>query len=512
MKKTAQSILLICLFISSQIFGQEKIDLLVIDQIKKEGFDNSKVLDFAFNLTDANGPRVSGTPGLRKALEWAKKEFTKMGLSNATIEPWGTFGRGWENKHIYVAMTEPSYSPLIAYPKVWTPSTNGTVTGQPIIISIKSDSDFAAYQGKLKNKIILLFDEKDTKPHLVADAKRHTDDELLAMMSPQEETRSRPASGNFAAMRELRNKISKFLVNEGVAVQLEPSSKGDDGTVFVQNGGSRNIGGETGVPCLVLAAEHYNRIFRLVKNNIPLNLEINIQNTFFESDSLEYNVIAEIPGTDKNLKSEIVMLGAHIDSWQASTGATDNASGSSVVMEAVRILKSIGAKPKRTIRVCLWTGEESGLLGSSGYVSKHVYDSKNNIKLADYEKISAYFNLDNGTGKIRGVYLQGNEMVRPIFEKFLTPFNDLDAKTLTIRNTGGTDHLSFDKYGIPGFQFIQDPIDYSTRTHHSNMDDYDHLVKEDLQQASVIMAGFVYMTAQRDEKLPRKNFEEPKKN
>ena len=512
MKKTALSFSFVFLLASFQLFGQEKIDLQIVDQIKKEGFENSKVMDFAFYLTDVNGPRVSGTPGLKKALEWSKKELTKIGLANATIEPWGTFGRGWKNDRIYVAMTEPSYTPLIAYPKVWTPGTNGTVTGQPVIVNIKSDSDFVLYQGKLKGKIILFGDEKDTKPHLVADAKRHTDEDLMAMATPQEETRNRTGAGNFAAMRELRTKISRFLVAEEVAVQLEPSPRGDDGTVFVQNGGSRNVGGETGVPNLVLAAEHYNRIFRLVKNSIPVNLEINIQNTFFETDSLEYNVIAEIPGTDKNLKNEIVMLGAHIDSWQASTGATDNAAGSSVVMEAVRILKSIGVKPKRTIRVCLWSGEESGLLGSAGYVSKHVYDSKNNIKLADYEKISAYFNLDNGTGKIRGVYLQGNEMIRPIFEQFLTPFNDLGAKTLTIRNTGGTDHLSFDKYGIPGFQFIQDPIDYSTRTHHSNMDDYDHLIKEDLQQASVIMAGFVYFTAQRDEKLPRKNFEEPKKN
>jgi len=512
MRKTAIKFLSVCLFISSQGFSQEKIDTTVIRQIRNEGFNNSKVMDFAFNLTDANGPRVSGTPGLKKALEWAKKEFSKIGLTNASIEPWGTFGRGWKNDYIYVAMTEPSYTPLIAYPKVWTPGTNGTISGQPIVVSIKSDSDFVTYQGKLKGKIILFGDEKDTKPHLIADAKRYSDEDLTAMTTPQEETRNRTGAVNFAAMRELRNKISKFLVNEGVAVQLEPSPRGDDGTVFVQNGGSRNIGGDTGVPSLVLAAEHYNRIYRLAKNNVPVNLEVNIKNTFFESDSLEYNVIAEIPGSDKNLKNEIVMLGAHIDSWQASTGATDNAAGSSVVMEAVRILKSIGAKPKRTIRVCLWTGEEAGILGSAGYVSKHIYDSKNNVKLADYEKISAYFNLDNGTGKIRGVYLQGNETVRPIFEQFLTPFNDLDAKTLTIRNTGGTDHLSFDKYGIPGFQFIQDPIDYSTRTHHSNMDDYDHLIKEDLQQASIIMAGFVYMTAQRNEKLPRKTFEEPKKN
>ena len=291
---------------------------------------------------------------------------------------------------------------------------------------------------------------------------------------------------------------------------LEPSRR-KYGIVRVHRGGSFKINEDPGIPSLVVAAEHYNRIVRLLKKDIPVKLAIQIETKFHEEDSLGYNIIAEIPGTDRKLKKELVMLGAHFDSWHAGTGTTDNAAGCAVVMEAVRILKAIGVKPRRTIRIALWGGEEQGLLGSRGYVEKHFAERKTMTLKPAHALLSAYFNLDNGTGKIRGIYLQGNDAVRPIFEAWLRPFHDLGATTVTIRNTGGTDHLSFDAVGLPGFQFIQDPIDYSTRTHHTNMDVYDHALKSDLMQASVIMASFVYHAAMRDEKLPRKPLPKPQR-
>jgi Zn-dependent M28 family amino/carboxypeptidase len=306
----------------------------------------------------------------------------------------------------------------------------------------------------------------------------------------------------------MQEKMMKLLREEGTAVLLEPS-RGEHGTLFVGGGGSRSMGSDPALPSLVVAIEHYSRIARLLEKGLPVKLEINIQNRFYEDDSLGYNVVAEIPGTDKKLKDEVVMLGGHLDSWHAGTGATDNAAGCAVAMEAVRILKAIGVQPRRTIRIALWSGEEQGLLGSRGYAQKHFGDRGTMRLKPEHEKFSAYFNLDNGTGKIRGVYLQGNDAVRPIFEAWLKPFHDLGANTLTIRNTGGTDHLSFDAVGLPGFQFIQDRIDYDTRTHHTNMDVYDHALDGDLIQASVIMASFVYHTAMRDEKLPRKPLPKP---
>ena len=491
--------------------AEEPVDLTVVARIKAEGFQNSQVEDLLFHLTDLYGPRLTNSPNYRAASQWCVEKLTEWGLANARLEPWGTFGRGWATEGFSAEMIEPQYLNLIAYPKAWTPGTNGAVTGTPVLVRIKDEQDFERYRGKLQGAIVLLGEPRELKPHFEADAKRRSEEDLAALMAAPEPG-ARPSwwarRAEFRRRRALQNKITKFLRDEGAAVVLEPSQR-DYGTIRVHRGGSQRMNAEPALPALVVSAEHYGRLARLLERNIPVTLRIAIQNSFFDDDSLGYNVVAEIPGVHKKLKHELVMLGAHLDSWHAGTGATDNAAGCVVTMEAVRILKAIGVKPYRTIRIALWGGEEQGLLGSRAYVKKHFGDRETMTLTPEHETFSAYFNLDNGTGKIRGVYLQGNDAVRPIFEAFLRPFHDLGAKTLTIRNTGGTDHLSFDAIGLPGFQFIQDPIDYSTRTHHTNMDVYDHALKSDLMQAAVIMASFVYHTAMRPEKLPRKPLPKP---
>jgi hypothetical protein len=502
----------LCLIILSVVSSNgESVDLQLVSEIKHEGFENSETMETMGYLTDVYGPRLSNSPNYRAASQWCVDKLTEWGLQNARLEPWGTFGLGWAVKRFSVEMVEPQYVNIIAYPKAWTPGTNGMVSGQPKLVRIKSEKDFDKYRGTLHGAIVMTQDPRDAETHFEADASRRTDQQLEELSHAPEPGAKSPREARRAEFRRLRafnNKVSKFLQVEGVAVVLEPSFR-DQGTVRVGRGGDYKSGATQVVPAVVVAAEHYARIARLLERDIAVNLEINIENEFYDDDSTGYNVVAEIPGTDKKLKDEVVMLGGHLDSWHSGTGATDNAAGCVVAMEAVRILQAVGAKPRRTIRIALWGGEEQGLLGSRGYVKNHFGDRRTMDLKEDHDKFSAYFNLDNGTGKIRGVYLQGNDAVRPIFEAYLKPFQDLGATTLTIRNTGGTDHLAFDAVGLPGFQFIQDPIDYSTRTHHTNMDVYDHVLKSDLMQASVIMASFVYHTAMRDAKLPRKALPKP---
>lgn len=476
-----------------------------------EGFENSQVMEILSYLTDVYGPRLTNSPNYMKAAQWARDKLTEWGLENAHLEPWGGFGRGWALKKLSVEMLEPQYSPIIAYPKAWTRGTNGVVTGTPVLVEINSEEDLDKYRGKLQGKIVLTRGERELELDFKAEARRHNDSSLTALAQAPEPGQRSPFLARreeFMRRRMLMRKVESLFKEENVAVLLEPSER-NYGIVRAHSGGSYRMDGEAGIPSLVVAAEHYNRIARLLEKKIPVTLAIQIETEFFDQDSLGYNIIAEIPGVDKKLKKEIVMLGAHFDSWHSGTGTTDNGAGSAVVMEAVRILKAIGVKPRRTIRIALWGGEEQGLLGSRGYVKNHFADRETMELKPEHALLSAYFNLDNGTGKIRGIYLQGNDAVRPIFEAWLRPFHDLGATTVTIRNTGGTDHLSFDAVGLPGFQFIQDPIDYSTRTHHTNMDVYDHALKGDLMQASVIMASFVYHAAMRDEKLPRKPLPKP---
>ena len=489
------------------LFAQEKVDLDAIYKIKQEGLSNSKVMEIARHLTDHSGPRLTNSPGLGRAQEWAAAEMKSWGLQNSGLEKWGDFGRGWEVQKNYVAMTAPYYLALIASPKAWTPSTNGLISGEVVLLDATTEKDLEKYKGNLAGKIVLFSTDAEMSPGFEADASRLTADEL-------EETAKQPIGGGanrfsperiaqLRAARAFSNAVSTFLKEEKAGLVIT-ARRGNDGTFFTSNGASYAVDAAEVLPEFEMAPEHANLMARLIKDGVSVKLEAEIKTRFIQETS-GYNVIAEIPGTDKTLKEEVVMLGAHLDSWHSATGATDNASGSAVMMEVMRILKATGLQPKRTIRIALWSGEEQGLHGSRNYVTNHFADRSDMKLKPEHSKFSGYFNIDNGTGRIRGIYLQGNDAVRPIFEKWFEPFKDMiDNTTITIRNTGGTDHLSFDGVGLPGFQFIQDPIEYSTRTHHTNMDTYERLVEEDLRQMSVIVAAFVYHTAMRDQKLPRK--------
>lgn len=482
----------------------EKVDLEVIAKIREEGLERSQVMEIIFYLSDVYGPRITGSPYLRECQEWCVKKMTEWGLENAAREPWGEFGRGWSMDLVSVHMLEPAYAPIIAYPRAWTGSTDGVVKGQPVLLDIKNEEDFEKYRGQLKGKIVLKGGVLETSYRFYPNARRFSEEKLKEFegeVEPGAPAREEIDIEELVVNRQLREKMTKFLAAEEAAVILEPGP-GRNGTVFVGGGGSRKVGDVFGTPQLVVAVEHYNRLVRLLEHNIPVAMEIEVKTSFYEEDQKGYNVVAEIPGTDPQLKDEVVMLGGHIDGCHASTGATDNAAGIAVSMEAVRILKAIGVQPRRTIRVGFWDAEEQGIIGSAKYVSNHFGDDEN--PKPDFEKFSVYFNYDNGSGKIRGVWAQSNEAAVPIFKAWLEPFHDLGATTISLRNTGGTDHLSFDGATLPGFQFIQDPLGYSTITHHSNMDDYDHCSAEDLKQSAVIMASFVYHAAMRDERFPRK--------
>lgn len=500
---------LLFLLFAVVLLAQEKIDYQMMQRIRQEGMQNSKIPELMSYLCDVYAPRLAASPQYREAGKWVVSKLTEFGLEKAGMESFGTLGRGWELKKFYAAMTSPQYMPLIAYPKAWTAGLESTIKGNAVLMDIKKEEDLAAFKGKLKGAIILTKGEQEVPLSLEPDGKRYTDQELEELKLAQSGGGRNQNPDQFAAMRaqrELQTKVSAFIRAEGAAVILEPS-RGKHGTIFVQSGGSYRKGSEVSMPQVVVSVEQYNRMVRILQKNIPVALELEIQANFVDTDSLGYNVIAEIPGTDKKLKDEIVILGGHFDTWHAGTGGTDNSAGSAIAMEAVRILKTLGVKPRRTIRIALWDAEEVGLIGSRSYVANHFFDREKKEKKPEYDKLAAYFNYDNGSGKIRGIYAQGNFEVMPIFEEWLKPFNDLGAKTVTLRNTGGTDHQSFDGVGLPGFQFIQDELEYDTRTHHSNIDVYDHTVSADLIQSAVIMAAFVYNAAMRDEKLPRKYFD-----
>lgn len=511
--KSLKTSFLVLLIVSPTILSaqQENINQDVMANIRKEGLQNSKIMDIAFHLTDASGPRLTGSPGFMRAANYAKDALSGWGLSNAMLDPWGDFGKSWELEKSYVAMKAPWYKSLEAYPKTWTAGANGH-DAEVLLITAKDSAGLDEFKGKLAGKILITDRSDSYNQSFKPDATRYTDTELDSMNAYQE----KPVDTAAARKRreEFRSRgreqqsvlvgLKNMAVNEGAVALLSTNPRNHDGTIFVQQAGPYKITDSANFSDIAIGWEDYMTIVRLLKNNIPVKMDVDVQTKFYTDDTKGYNVIAEIKGTDKKLKDEVVMLGGHLDSWHGGTGATDNGAGCAIMMEAVRILKAVGIQPRRTIRIALWSGEEEGLLGSRGYVKKTFGDPSTRKFLPAQEKLSAYFNVDNGSGKIRGVYLQGNEKVRNIFAQWLAPFNDLGAKTLTISNTGGTDHLSFDAVGIPGFQFIQDPIEYGTRTHHSNMDTYDHLVAEDLKQAATIVAAFVYDAAMRDEKIPRK--------
>ncbi|MFT3911952.1 MAG: M20/M25/M40 family metallo-hydrolase [Ferruginibacter sp.] len=518
MKYVKISILLILLIPVIAVCQTEKIDQAAMDRIRKEGLENSKIMDIAFHLTDASGPRLTGSPGFMRAANYAKDQLTQWGLVNSMLDPWGDFGKSWELEKSYVAMIAPWYKSLEAYPKTWTGGTAEPKTAEVLLITAKDSAGLDVYRGKLAGKILIVDRTDAYKLSFAADATRFTDAELDSMANikiepvdtaAQRRRREQNRNQN-RGQQAMMNTLKALAVSEGAVAMFSTSLRNHDGTIFVQQAGPYKVTDPANFLDIALQYEDYMTMLRLLKNNIPVKLNVDVQTKFFSDDTKGYNVIAEIKGTDKNLKDEVVMLGGHLDSWHGGTGATDNAAGSAIMMEAIRILKATGIQPRRTIRIALWSGEEQGLLGSRGYVKKTFADPADMKLLPAHEKLSVYFNVDNGTGKIRGIYTQGNEAVRTIFQQWFAPFNDLGAKTVTVSNTGGTDHQAFDGVGLPGFQFIQDPIEYDTRNHHSNMDVYDHLQEADLKQAAIIVAAFVYDAAMRDAKIPRKELPQPR--
>ncbi len=534
---------------AAKVYAAPKAD---IDKIRDEGMNRSQVMNHLSYLTDVIGARLTNSPNMKRANEWTRETMAKWGMQNAKLEPWGPFGRGWSLNSFLAEVVAPHAFPVIAFPKAWAPSTNGPVTSDVVHLEIKTDADFAKYKGQLKGKIVLTSGIREIKADFTGYGTRRSEEELAKMAAEPDPNAPRPAQpqqtpGQVTQQQQERLqrfllglKAMNFLLEEGAAVMVDNSFEGTGGTIFVQGA---NVAQEIPanpievftrrnrlqpyqkeaeakmIPQMVMASEDYNRLVRMIRHGVTPRMTVNIKGQYHDEDLMGYNTVAEIPGTDPTLKEELVMLGGHMDSWHGSTGATDNAAGCAVAMEAARILIATGLKPRRTIRVALWSGEVQGLIGSRAYVRQQFGEMKGGnifgppapnapkpelIKTANYDKLSAYYNLDNGTGKIRGVYMQGNSAVRPFFESWLAPFADLGAKTLTLSNTGGTDHLSYDAIGLPGFQFIQDEIEYDTRTHHSNQDNFDRIQADDMKQAATIMAAFVYQTAMMNEKLPRK--------
>ena len=489
-------------------------------------------------LTDVVGPRLTGSPNMVHANQWTRETLESWGLENAAVEPWGTFGRGWSLDSFCAQVVEPDCIPLIAMPKAWSPGTDGPITGKVVLFDAETIEDFDRFEGKLEGAIVLVGTEREVAAHFEAEGSRYGDDRLLSLanaLPPGEGPRrggfrgGRPQMDEeqmaaFRARQEVAARRDSFLMEQKAAAVVDCSSRGDGGTLFVQSASvPRDPDADPAdfrnrphpwdpdapamLPQLTMAVEHFNRLVRMIEHGVEPVMQLELKVTFHDEDLTAANTVAEIPGSDPELAPQVVMLGGHLDSWHGSTGATDNAAGCAVAMEAVRIIKALDLKPRRTIRIALWSGEEQGLYGSRNYVSQH-FGARNDegvLETTDaYDDFAAYYNLDNGTGKIRGIYLQGNLEAGPLFRRWLVPFAEQGASTVTPGNTGGTDHQSFDGIGLPGFQFIQDPVEYNTRTHHSNMDSYERAQADDLKQASVIMATFVYRTAMMDEPFPRK--------
>lgn len=495
----------------SFVSAQEVVDTSVMNKIRNEEKNNSQVAMIAYNLLDLNGPRLTNSPGYNSALNWLTKICKEWGLSNAGREAWGEFGRGWSNQEATLEMKAPYYQNFIAYAIPWSKGTGKAITKEVFLLNDIDSATIDKAGDSIKGKFII------TKPYsmkipgaFVAYASRYGDSSLDNL--PEKYMFTREDLDMYLPMIKKNYYNKLYLEKKGAVGLIQSSNSSIDGTVFVDGGTGFMRGYEASLPEMNVSMEDYLTLTRLLEDKKQVKLEMELQTTFDDKDLTGYNFIAEIPGTDPTLKTQVVMLGGHLDSWASGTGATDNGAGCIATLEAIRILKAIGIQPRRTIRIALWGGEEQGLYGSFGYVKKH-YGNPEDMKLKpEQQLISAYYNLDNGSGKIRGIYTQGNEAVRDIFKAWLAPFADLGAAGgVTLSNTGSTDHISFDAVGIPGFQFIQDPLEYETRTHHSNMDTYDHLSIPDIQQAAVIIAAFVYNTAMRDEMMPRKPLPKPGK-
>jgi carboxypeptidase Q len=508
--------------------SQQKVGADAASRIRDAALHHSQIMDTVGYLTDVTGPRLTGSPNLKKAEEYARDKLRAWGLANAHLESWGPFGRGWSLEGFTANMLSPAFSPLIAYPKAWSPSTNGAIRSEVVFLDVKTTADLDKYKGKLKGKIVLFSPARHVDPLFDPPAQRRTDEELqlLANAAPPGEPHPFQFTPEQRAAEELNYHKWQLIQNEGAAVVLQPSFR-DAGTVYVtaatipyppdvpfdQRAKPWDLSKPVVTPQVIVAAEQYNRVVRLVERGIPVELEVNIAARFYDEDPMSYNVIADIPGAD--LKDEVVMVGGCIDSWHAGTGATDNAVGAATALEVMRILQSLAFQPRRTIRIGLWSAEEQGTLGSRAYVAAHFARRINVTEgqpaaprfefKPEYEKFDAYFNFDYGTGRIRGIFLQGNAAARPIFRSLLEPFKDLGASTLSLSGVGATDHVSFDEIGLPAFQWIRDYMEgNNTRAPHTNMDTYDHVLEDDLKQSAAVAAYLVYELAMRDEKLPRK--------
>jgi carboxypeptidase Q len=509
----------------------EKIDYDALTKIKQQGLNaaNSKVMEIASWLTDVHGPRLTASAGAQKAGDWAAARLKEWGLQNVALEPWAdktrNFPYGWSNDRFYMAAVSPQAFPIPGTPIAWTPGTNGLLSGEVVLVTETTQEDLQKYAGKLKGKWILTQAAPDVAAFWTPPSSRQTAAELeqmeLATPSGPEFGLANPNAGRgngrggFAANAFDRN---AWFKSEGAAGLLSTAARGHG--IYTIGGDDYTKDGSQTLPRIAIPAEHYGRLARMVAKNVAVTIEADVKNTFTPNPAM-FNVVGEIRGTDK--ADEVVMLGAHFDSWHASTGATDNAAGSAAMMEAMRILKQSGVTLRRTVRIGLWTGEEQGLIGSRDYVRAHFGGCNDPLPALgarggggrggcqsgytlkpEQAKLAGYFNIDNGTGAIRGVYLQGNDAVAPIFREWMEPFRSIAMTSLTIRNTGGTDHLSFDAVGIPGFQFIQDDVEYETLTHHTNLDSYERLQPTDMMRNATIAAAFAYLTANRDDKLPRK--------
>ena len=520
MKKLAMSLL--CL--STSAFAGSDLDMA--NKIRSEGFYNSEVMHTLERLTDDIGPRLSGSPQMKKANNWTLKKLEEWGLQNAYLDPFD-FGRGWSHDSASIKLISPRDVSLHGIPVAWTPGTKGTITGDVIIFDASSEADLAKYKGKLAGKIIMMGLGKNIEEPENSVFNRYDSGELSKL---KDFNVNRSASHSpwvtldrrDSAMQRynFRKSLNKFLKAEKVSGVIYRSLR--QGGLINVFGLDHRVGNTFPVPAIIIEAEHYNLLSRMIDNDKKLKISLNIDARFHDEDRNAYNTIAEIPGSDKD--AEVVMVGGHLDSWHGSDGAVDNGAGVAVAMEAVRILSQLGIKPKRTIRIALWSGEEQGLFGSSAYVEEHFATrpkpaDKNEQALPSYlwkdqgwpievkpahDKFSVYFNMDNGSGRFRGIYTEGNVAAKSVFSQWFGPYSDLSTGTITNKSTGGTDHESFDDVGLPGFQFIQDELDYGSRLHHTHIDSIDHVVESDLKQASVILAGFLYEAAMADERMPRK--------
>ena len=523
----------------------ESLDMTMYQRIRDEGLNHSHVMEFASALMDGIGPRLTGSPNVMKANQWTRDTLIKIGLENAHLEDWGEFGLGWQQLNTWARMVTPDTAVLIVQATPWSPSTPGPINGDVFFVSIQSEKDLDQYKGKLAGKIVLFGAMREVAPVDKALFERYSEKELEDLAEfPINANANGLTPAMQARLRErmerlkLIDKVAQFFADEKVAAVIEPSRDGSNaggsgGTFFDDNGATLGrtpyvAEKRVKIPVAVAAIESYGRLYRLTQAHVPVTVEMDVETKFTGDHEHGFDTIAEIPGTDPKLKDQVVMLGGHLDSWIAGTGATDNGAGTVVAMEAVRILKALGVKPRRTIRIALWTGEEQGLFGSKGYAKQHfgyapLSTEPDQVALPEFMRraagplevkpeqkmITGYFNVDNGSGKIRGIYLQGNAAIEPIFAQWMAPLKDLGVTTITMRNTGGTDHLSFDAVGIPGFQFIQDSLDYESRTHHSNQDVVERLQPSDLKQIATVEAIFVYNAAQRDQMLPRKPLPQP---